>query len=91
MLEATKAEAELPIASFRIDIYSLKDGFAIFFHQPPCYLTQPLSHQRLKLPLQHCGLPVCSSRICRMEVGRGKMKKHQSIVARPSPALGFSL
>ena len=24
------------------------------------HLTQPLSHQRLKLPLQHCGLPVCS-------------------------------
>jgi hypothetical protein len=32
MREAIKAEAKLPIASFRIDIYSLKDGFAIFFH-----------------------------------------------------------
>ena len=52
------------------------------------HLTQPLAHHRLNLPLQHCGLPVCSSRICRMEVGLGKMKKHLSIAARLSPALG---
>ena len=24
------------------------------------HLTQPLAHHRLNLPLQHCGLPVCS-------------------------------
>ena len=52
------------------------------------HLTQPLAHHRLNLPLQHCGLPVCSSRICRMEVGLGKMKTHLSIAARLSPALG---
>ena len=34
---------------------------------------------------------ICSSRICRMEIGLWKMKKRQSIVARPSPALGVVL
>ena len=37
------------IASRRISVHFLSQ-----------HLTQPLSHQRLKLPLQHCGLPVCS-------------------------------
>ena len=52
------------------------------------HLTQPLAHHRLNLPLQHCGLPVCSSRICRMEVGLEKKRCRQAFATRMSPSLG---
>ena len=59
----------------------------IIFH---FFFTTPDPTPFTPASLQYCGLPVCSSRIFRMEIGLGKMKKHQSIVARPSPSLGVS-
>ena len=35
LLQAIEKTEKLSIAKSKIDIYSLKDSFAIFFHHPP--------------------------------------------------------
>jgi hypothetical protein len=93
LLQGIKKKAELLCDADELEIHSLKESFAVLlFHitqsQPNPF--QHLSAQCLNLCLclSLLQIVVCQSARDRMKSGLGKMKKHQSIVARPSPALG---